>query len=45
MANIYDENYKPKRAYNALKADLAFAGLPLVKKRIPQAPNPGSGKR
>lgn len=38
MANIYDENYQPKKAYNALRADLAFAGPPYVLPRIPQRP-------
>jgi len=35
MANIYDENYQPKRAYRAMKADLLFAA---VAPRIAQAP-------
>jgi endo-1,4-beta-xylanase len=38
MANIYDENYQPKRAYNAMKADLVLAGAPVVLPRIPQVP-------
>lgn len=38
MANLYDENYQPKRAYNTLRADLAFAGPPLVQSRITQQP-------
>ena len=33
MANIYDENYQPKRAYNTLRADLAYAGPPAVQPR------------
>jgi endo-1,4-beta-xylanase len=35
MANIYDENYHPKRAYQAMKADLLFAA---VQPRIAQEP-------
>jgi endo-1,4-beta-xylanase len=38
MANLYDENYQPKRAYNNMKADLVYAGPPYVLPRIPQAP-------
>lgn len=38
MAAIYDENYQPKLAFHALQADLAWAGPPLVQKRIPQRP-------
>jgi endo-1,4-beta-xylanase len=48
MANIYDENYQPKRAYRALQADLQIAGPPFVEKRVPQRPTklgpvPGPG--
>jgi endo-1,4-beta-xylanase len=35
MANIYDETYQPKRAYQAMKADLLFAA---VQPRIAQEP-------
>lgn len=38
MANIYDENYRPKHAYRELQADLAIAGEPYVQKRIKQVP-------
>ncbi|WP_424532724.1 endo-1,4-beta-xylanase [Sphaerisporangium viridialbum] len=38
MATLYDESYQPKRAYNAVKADLAYAGPPYVLPRIPQKP-------
>lgn len=38
LATIYDENYQPKPAYRALQADLAWAGPPLVQRRIPQTP-------
>jgi endo-1,4-beta-xylanase len=38
MATLYDENYQPKRAYNTLRADLAFAGPPSVLPRVPQQP-------
>ena len=38
LATLYDENYQPKRAYNAVKADLAFSGPPYVLPRIPQKP-------
>ncbi|MGS2648846.1 endo-1,4-beta-xylanase [Streptosporangium sp. LJ11] len=38
MATLYDESYRPKRAYNAVKADLAFSGPPHVLPRIPQKP-------
>jgi endo-1,4-beta-xylanase len=38
MATLYDESYRPKRAYNVVKADLAFAGPPYVLPRIPQKP-------
>jgi endo-1,4-beta-xylanase len=38
MANIYDENYKPKKAYGELQADLIYAGPPYVLPRIPQFP-------
>ncbi|MEV4417873.1 endo-1,4-beta-xylanase [Catellatospora sp. NPDC049609] len=38
LANIYDENYQPKRAYNLMKADLIYLGAPYVLPRIPQKP-------
>jgi endo-1,4-beta-xylanase len=38
IAGIYDAQYQPKRAFNALKADLAFSGPPYVLSRIPQRP-------
>jgi len=38
MANLYDAQYQPKRAYNALRADLAYAGPPLVLPRLHQFP-------
>ena len=38
LATLYDENYQPKRAYNTMRADLAFAGPPYVLPRIPQQP-------
>ncbi|MBN1172129.1 MAG: endo-1,4-beta-xylanase [Micromonosporaceae bacterium] len=38
LANIYDENYQPKRAYNMMRADLAFSGPPSVQPRIAQKP-------
>ncbi|MFC7246257.1 endo-1,4-beta-xylanase [Catellatospora aurea] len=38
MANIYDENYQPKRAYNLMKGDLIYTGPPYVLPRIPQKP-------
>ncbi|GAA2394419.1 beta-xylanase [Catellatospora methionotrophica] len=38
MANIYDENYQPKRAYHLMKADLIYAGPPYVLPRIAQKP-------
>ena len=38
MANLYDEQYQPKRAYNTLRADLIYAGPPFVLPRIPQLP-------
>jgi len=38
LAGIYDANYKPKRAFNTLKADLAFSGAPYVVDRIKQRP-------
>jgi endo-1,4-beta-xylanase len=38
LATLYDENYQPKRAYAAVKADLIFAGAPYVLPRVPQAP-------
>jgi endo-1,4-beta-xylanase len=38
LAAIYDADFKPKRALNALKADLAYAGAPYVQDRIPQRP-------
>ncbi len=40
LADIYDENYTPRRAYNTLIADLAIAGPPYAPKRIPQHPHP-----
>jgi len=39
LAAIYDANYQPKRALNALKADLAYTGEPYVRDRIPQHPS------
>ena len=38
LANIYDENYQPKRAYNLMKGDLIYSGAPYVLPRIPQRP-------
>ncbi|GAB4052865.1 endo-1,4-beta-xylanase [Catellatospora paridis] len=38
LANIYDENYQPKRAYNLMKADLIYTGPPYVLPRIAQKP-------
>ncbi|MFB9236972.1 endo-1,4-beta-xylanase [Plantactinospora siamensis] len=38
LANIYDENYQPKRAYNVLRGDLIYAGPPYVLPRVPQKP-------
>jgi endo-1,4-beta-xylanase len=38
LATLYDANYQPKRAYNVLRADLAFSGPPQVLPRIPQRP-------
>lgn len=38
LAAIYAADYRPKRAVNTLKADLAFGGPPLVLDRIPQRP-------
>ena len=38
LAAIYDATYKPKRALNTLKADLAYTGAPYVLDRIPQRP-------
>lgn len=38
LAGIYDAKYVPKRAFNTLKADLAFSGEPYVQDRIPQRP-------
>ncbi|WP_155372969.1 endo-1,4-beta-xylanase [Catellatospora vulcania] len=38
LANIYDENYQPKRAYNLMKADLIYTGPPYVLPRVPQKP-------
>jgi endo-1,4-beta-xylanase len=38
MANLYDEKYQPKKAYNTVKGDLIFAGPPYVLPRIPQTP-------
>ncbi|MFI2710911.1 endo-1,4-beta-xylanase [Micromonospora sp. NPDC018662] len=38
LATVYDENYRPKRAYQELKADLIFAGPPFVLPRVPQQP-------
>lgn len=40
LATLYDEQYQPKRAYNTLRADLAYAGGPMVGPRIPQPPMP-----
>ena len=39
IANLYDENYQPKRAYRTLQADLQIAGPPYVNKRVPQRPS------
>jgi endo-1,4-beta-xylanase len=38
LATLYDENYQPKKAYQIMRADLAFSGPPLVLPRIPQKP-------
>jgi endo-1,4-beta-xylanase len=38
MATLYDENYKPKRALNTVKADLFFAGPPNVQPRVTSKP-------
>lgn len=38
LAAIYDEDYQPKLAFRQLQSDLAFAGGPLVQRRIPQRP-------
>jgi endo-1,4-beta-xylanase len=38
LALIHDENYQPKKAYQAIKADLAFSGGPYVSQRAPQKP-------
>ncbi|MEU4478963.1 endo-1,4-beta-xylanase [Micromonospora sp. NPDC023966] len=38
LANLYDENYQPKRAYQLVKGDLIFTGPPYVLPRIPQRP-------
>jgi endo-1,4-beta-xylanase len=38
LANLYDENYQPKKAYFQVKADLLYAGPPYVLPRIPQKP-------
>ncbi|MDP9842148.1 endo-1,4-beta-xylanase [Streptosporangium lutulentum] len=38
LATLYDESYLPKRAYNVVKADLAFAGPPYVLPRVSQKP-------
>ena len=38
LATLYDENYQPKRAYDAVKADLVFAGPPYVLPRVQQKP-------
>jgi endo-1,4-beta-xylanase len=45
MANLYDENYQPKRAYQQVKAALVLAGPPYVGKRIPQRPIRGHQPR
>jgi endo-1,4-beta-xylanase len=38
LAAIYDRDYNPKHAYQAMRADLAIAGAPYVQPRIPQKP-------
>ncbi|MFI7070079.1 endo-1,4-beta-xylanase [Micromonospora sediminicola] len=38
LATAYDENYRPKRAYQEMKADLIFSGPPFVLPRVPQQP-------
>ncbi|MDG4800390.1 endo-1,4-beta-xylanase [Micromonospora sp. WMMD980] len=38
LATVYDENYRPKRSYQELKADLIYSGPPFVLPRIPQQP-------
>ncbi|WP_229402342.1 endo-1,4-beta-xylanase [Micromonospora okii] len=38
LATIYDEDYRPKRAYHLIKADLVYAGPPYVLPRV--APKP-----
>jgi endo-1,4-beta-xylanase len=38
LATLYDENYQPKKAYQAMKAELVYAGAPYVLPRIPQSP-------
>ncbi len=38
LATLYDENYQPKKAYQSVKADLAFTGPPYVLPRITQSP-------
>lgn len=38
LATIYDEQYRPKRAYQEMKADLIYSGPPYVLPRIPQKP-------
>ncbi|MDQ1287911.1 MAG: endo,4-beta-xylanase [Actinomycetota bacterium] len=40
MAGIYDAGYRPKQAFTAMKADLAFSGAPYVQNRLPQKPMP-----
>ena len=39
MATLYDENYQPKKAYQAVKAALVYAGPPHVLPRIAQKPH------
>ena len=39
LANLYDETYQPKKAYNTIKADMLYAGPPFVRPRIPQKPS------
>ncbi|MEV0155547.1 endo-1,4-beta-xylanase [Micromonospora sp. NPDC050686] len=38
MATVYDEDYRPKLAYQELKADLIYSGPPFVLPRVPQQP-------
>ncbi|GAA3754514.1 endo-1,4-beta-xylanase [Micromonospora maritima] len=38
LATAYDEDYRPKRAYQEMKADLIFSGPPFVLPRVPQQP-------